>query len=179
MIRLFVAIDLPEDVRAQVAALCVGVPAARWVAPENLHLTLRFIGEVDEGRLHDIDEALSAVHATAFDVALEGVGCFPPRRAPKVLWVGVAKNGALVHLRDKVESALVRIGLEPEGRKYAPHVTLARLRTAHMGRIREFVSRNLSFRAGPFPVRSFTLFSSFLSRQGAIHRAEADYPLGE
>ncbi len=177
MIRLFVAIELPEEVKARLGALSVGVSGARWVRLENLHLTLRFIGDVDEGRLQDIDEALGLVRAPGFEAALEGVGCFPPRGAPKVIWVGVEKNGALVRLRDKVESALVRTGLAPEGRKYAPHVTLARPHHARMGRIQEFMSGNLSFTAGPFPVRNFTLFSSFLSRNGAIHRVEAEYPL--
>ncbi len=177
MIRLFVAVELPEDVRTGLARLCAGVPDATWVKPENIHLTLRFIGEVDEGGFRDIDAALGQVLAPGFDVSLGGVGCFPKRGPPKVVWAGVAKNAALAHLYDKVESALVRTGLEPEGRKFAPHVTLARLKRARMGRVREFVSQNMSFEAGPFPVRSFTLFSSFLARGGAIHRPETEYPL--
>lgn len=177
MIRLFVAIELPEDVRGRVAALCGGVPGAKWVKPENLHLTLRFIGEVPEDRFHDIDAALAQIRAPAFEVELDGVGCFPPRGQARVLWVGVTKNGALAHLYGKVESALVRTGLKPEGRKYSPHVTLARLKGAPVRRIQEFVAEHNLFRAGPFPVVNFTLFSSFLSQSGAIHRAEASYPL--
>jgi 2'-5' RNA ligase len=177
VIRLFVAIELPEDVRQRLAGLCVGVPGARWVRPENIHLTLRFIGEVPEDRCHDIDAALSQIRAPGFDVALEGVGCFPVRGQARVLWAGVSRNDAVAHLYGKVESALVRTGLEPEGRKFSPHVTLARLRGAPMNRVQGFIAQNHLFRAGPFAVETFTLFSSFLSQSGAIHRPEASYPL--
>ncbi len=177
MIRLFVAIELPDEVQERLAGLCAGVPGAKWVKPENIHLTLRFIGEVPEDRFQDIDAALGQIRAPGFEVALDGVGCFPPRGRARVLWAGVTKNGALAHLYDKVESALVRTGLEPEGRKFSPHVTLARLKDAPMGRVHGFVAQNALFQAAPFPVHSFTLFSSFLSQSGAIHRAEASYPL--
>ena len=176
MIRLFVAIELPGDVRARLAALCVGVPGAKWVKAENLHLTLRFIGEVDGHRFEDIAAALGEVRAPAFDVALDGVGFFGGRR-PRVLWAGVARTAALDHLHAKVESALVRAGCEPEGRKFTPHITLARLNNAPAGRVRGFVSDHNLFRAGPFPATEFTLFSSFLSQEGALHTPEAVYPL--
>lgn len=177
MIRLFVAIELPEAVKAELARLGGGVPGAKWVGPENLHLTLRFIGEVDEDAATDIAAALDHIRAPAFDLVLSGVGQFSSHRSPRVLWVGVEKNQSLVHLNGKVESALVRAGVAPERRRFSPHITLARLGKASKPRINSFVSTNAMFAAGPVHADSFVLFSSFLGRNGAIHRPEAVYPL--
>ena len=177
MTRLFVAIEVPDAVRRMLGAMCYGVPGARWVAEENLHLTLRFIGEVDNLQLDDIGHALARVRGPEFEMTLDSVGQFESRRQPRVLWVGVAPNEPLVRLHDAVESALVRVGLEPEGRKFSPHITLARLKAAPRRKMASFVADHALFRAGPFPVTSFTLFSSFLARNGAIHRVENEYPL--
>ncbi len=177
MIRLFVAIELPEDVRERLAALAAGVRGARWVRPENLHLTLRFIGEVDEGRLADIYAALARIADPAFELAIDGIGHFGSKREARVLWAGAESNERLVRLHDKVESALVRAGLAPEERKFSPHVTLARLKRASTPRVRDFMAAHGLFRAGPFPVDAFQLFSSFLSKSGAIHKVEAEYRL--
>ena len=177
MIRLFVAIELPEAVKAELTRLGGGVPGAKWVSFENLHLTLRFIGEVDEDAASDIAAALGQIRAPSFDLVLSGVGQFSSARTPRVLWVGVEKNDSLVYLNTKVENALVRAGIAPERRRFSPHITLARLRTASKPRINSFVSTNAMFTAGPVHVDSFILFSSFLGRNGAIHRPEAVYPL--
>ncbi|MBI3499255.1 MAG: RNA 2',3'-cyclic phosphodiesterase [Proteobacteria bacterium] len=175
--RLFVGLPLPEDVRERLAGLCAGVPGARWVQPDMFHLTLRFIGEVDGGWFDDIDAALRTVAPPAFELNLLGVGHWERKGKATTLWAGVEKNAALVRLRDKVESALVRLGLEPEGRKYAPHVTLARLYDATPGRVVHFLADHGLFRTRPLPVESFALFSSFLSHGGAIYTPEAEYPL--
>ena len=177
MLRLFVAIALPETIRSRLALICGGVPGARWLSPETMHLTIRFIGEVQESRLGDIDLALSGVSAPGFELTLDGIGSFGNSGRPRVLWTGVARNPALDHLHGKIESALVRAGLPPEGRKFTPHVTLARLRDAKRSRVGEFVAAHNPFQAGPIPVSEFTLFSSFLSQSGAIHTPEAVYPL--
>lgn len=177
MIRLFVGIELPEVVRARLAAFAGGIPNVRWIAPENIHLTLRFIGEVDEDVGHDVDEALAAVAAPAFAFELAGFDTFGNGRRAHTLWAGVERNPALVHLRDKVESALVRVGLAPETRKFSPHVTIARLNDAPVGRLKDFLARNGLFRSGPIPCDRFVLFSSHLGRSGATYAVEADYPL--
>ena len=177
MTRLFVAIELPGEVKCRLAALCFGVSGARWVAENNLHLTLRFIGEVDNTQIDDIDHALARVRAPVCDLSLDGVGQFESRRQPRVLWVGTPANDALTRLHDTVESALVRAGLEPEGRKFSAHITLARLREARRAKVADFIAEHSLFQAGPFPVTSFALFSSFLARNGAIHRIENEYPL--
>jgi len=177
MVRLFVGVELPEDVRERLAFLCAGVPGARWVPPENMHLTLRFIGEVDGHEADDIYHALAAVRPRTFDISLTGVGHFGNGDEVRALWVGVERNAELMALRDRVESALVRVGLPPEGRRFTPHVTLARLRDTPLHRVSAFLAHNSLFRAGPITVDHFTLFSSFLQGSGPIYTAEADYLL--
>lgn len=179
MIRLFVGLELPEDMRQRLTFLCGGVPGARWVDRENFHLTVRFIGEVDEGRFEDVDMALARIQAPAFDLILEGISTFEKARTPHTLWVGVRRSEALNALHAKIDRALVTMGFEPDGRKYSPHVTLARLKEAAPARLGAFVSANALFRGGPVRIDSFVLFSSFLSRNGAIHKAEARYALTE
>jgi 2'-5' RNA ligase len=177
MPRLFVAIALPEGVRQHLGLLSGGVPGARWVDPENLHLTLRFIGEVDGGWADDIGAARSGISAKPFDLTLAGIGHWGTRERATTLWAGVEKNPGLSHLHDKIESTLVRLGLEPEGRKFSPHVTLARLSGSPDSRVAKFIADHNLFRLPPFRVTAFTLFSSFLSRGGAIYTPEADYAL--
>jgi 2'-5' RNA ligase len=177
VIRLFVAIPLPADIRARLGLLSGGIPGAAWVEPENLHLTLRFIGEVEEPAVAEIAAALETVEAAPFSFALDGMGDFGSGKRLRALWVGVALNEALDHLQARIESALVRLGLEPEHRRFTPHVTLARLKGAPAHRARRYIMENGAFRAGPFPVQGFTLFSSFLSRNGAIHDPVAEFAL--
>jgi RNA 2',3'-cyclic 3'-phosphodiesterase len=104
---------------------------------------------------------------------LSGVGQFGDR----MLWAGIEKNPALQHLRDKVESALVRLGLEPESRRYAPHVTLARLKGASEARLQAYIQEHALFRAAPFAVNRFSLIASYLTKSGAIYEDQADYAL--
>lgn len=177
MIRLFVALPLPEDLRERLAGLSGGLPAVRWVPAENMHVTLRFVGEVDEGVADDLHDALSGVRAPAFDLALAGVGTFGPERNPHALWAGVERSAPLAHLREKVESALVRAGLEPETRRFTPHVTLARMKAAPGPRLAQFMASHDALRLGPFACDRFVLYSSHLGRAGAAYRAEAEYPL--
>ena len=177
MIRIFVGVPLPDAVRERLEKLCHGLPGARWVAPENLHVTLRFIGEVDEAEAEDIDAALAVIRHPAFPLSLAGADCFGSSKKVRVVWAGVEGSEPLIRLYAKVESALVRLGLEPEGRKYKPHVTLARLRGTPRRRVGAFLAATGPFRTEPFPVGCFTLFRSFLGRQGAHYEALAEYPL--
>jgi 2'-5' RNA ligase len=176
MIRLFVALSLPETVRRQTAMLQGGLPGARWSSDEQLHLTLRFIGEVDEGVARDIDDALSGIESPAFTLTLSGVGEFGGKN-PRMLWAGVRPSEPLRHLQRKVETALQRLGLEAEGRKFSPHVTLARLRGAPLSKVREFLSAHALFGSLEFPVESFALYSSQLTSDGSIYRIENEYAL--
>ncbi|MGD1880464.1 MAG: RNA 2',3'-cyclic phosphodiesterase [Kiloniellaceae bacterium] len=175
--RLFVALSLPDTVRERLCGLCSGLPGARWVAPESLHLTLRFIGEVDGGVAEDIDAALSGIHCPRFSLTLAGVGDFGDGRRLRSVWVGVEANEVLERLQAKVEQAVRRAGQPPEKRKFKPHVTLARFKSHPGGRLEDYFAERALFRCPPFPVTGFTLYSSYLAHEGAIYSPEAVYPL--
>lgn len=175
MIRLFVGLDLPEAVAARLGALAAGIPGARWVEPRNLHVTLRFIGEVDEGVAQELHECLGEIRAPAFDLAITGFGTFG-RGSPTALWAAVDRSPEIVHLQSKVDAALGRAGIPPEGRKFLPHLTLARLKDAPVARVQAFIAGHSPFRAD-VPVDRFVLFRSHLGRSGAEYEAVADYPL--
>jgi 2'-5' RNA ligase len=175
MIRLFVGLALPDDIAGRLAVMAAGIPGARWVERRNLHLTLRFIGEVEEGVAQEIHECLGEIRAAGFDLAITGFGTFG-RSKLNALWAAVEKNSEIVHLQAKVDAALVRAGIAPEGRKFVPHVTLARLKDPPVARVQEFIAGNSPFRA-EFSVENFILFRSRLGRGGAEYEAVGEYPL--
>jgi RNA 2',3'-cyclic 3'-phosphodiesterase len=177
--RLFVSLELPDLVKQTLGALCNDVPGARWALPEQIHLTLRFIGEVDGLGFQDVGDALASVRAVPFDLVLRGVGHFPPRGEPRMLWAGVEKSESLLLLHDRVESALVRVGIERERRKFAPHVSLARLRATPARAVASFLARNALFRTDPIAIEEFHLVSSQLTSKHAVYRNEASYLLGD
>jgi 2'-5' RNA ligase len=175
MLRLFVGIEFPPELKLRLSLLCGGVSGAKWVDPGNLHLTLRFIGEVGEDVAADIDEALSRIRARRFALQLAGTGVFGDK--PRQLWVGVERQPDLVALRDKVELALIRAGLPPEPRKFVPHVTLARLKNPVLDNLRAFLAGNAQFGAGPLPVDRFSLIASYPTKSGSVYEDQADYRL--
>lgn len=188
MIRLFTALGLPDDLRTRLTTLQAGIDGARWVAPENLHITLRFIGEVAEDRAHDIVAALDRIHSPAFSVTVSGAGRFGSRDRTRALWAGVARSDALAALHEKIDRALINTGLPPEGRKYTPHVTLARFggghgggqggrRDAGAGRVLQWLEAQGGFFAMPFEAREFVLYESHLGRKGAVYMPVATFPL--
>lgn len=168
---------MPETVKNNLSLMAFGIPGAKWVAPEQLHLTVRFIGEVDGGLFRDIKEILGEIHFASFSLQLKGVGYFPPRGAPRVLWIGLEKSEPLQLLRKKIDTALLRVRIEPEGRKFSPHITLARLKNSPVNKIANFLSGNGLFSQEPFQVEDFKLYSSVLSPKGAYHKVERIYPL--
>lgn len=178
--RLFVAIDLPWELRQRLAMLSgAGIPGAKWVPPENYHVTLRFIGEAPAWRAQEIDDALAALKARRFDLTLAGVGTFAKSGRSTSLWVGVERSERLELLQGKIETALQRIGLEPERRRFAPHVSLARLdNNIAEGKLAAFVQANNLFRAEPIAVEHFTLFSSLLGKEQSVYTPEVEYALG-
>jgi RNA 2',3'-cyclic 3'-phosphodiesterase len=177
MFRLFVGVSLPADVRLRLAAMCSGLPGAKWIDPENMHLTLRFIGEVGGGQAEDIDAALRRVSAPAFDLGFSGIDCFETSGKVHTLWVGIDKQPLLLRLRDKVDSALVRAGCEAERRKFKPHVTIARIRPGGQARIGSFIQAYNSIALGPSRVEHFTLFRSHLGSEKAHYEELAEYAL--
>jgi 2'-5' RNA ligase len=180
--RLFVALDLPWTLRERLVLLGGGgIPGARWVSSENLHLTLRFIGETPAHRAEEIDLALAALRGRGFSLTLAGVGVFA-RNSPKggrstTLWVGVERNPQLDYLQGKIETALQRAGLEPERRRFSPHVTLARLDAVPEAKLAAYVQAHNLFRAEPVPIGHFTLFSSLLGKEQSVYTPEVEYPL--
>lgn len=177
MYRLFVGLALPDDIREQLARFDHGLPGARWVAPENTHLTLRFIGDVDRHTAADIDSMLQGIDADAFDFWLTGLGVFGQGRKTRALYARADASPGLTHLKGKVESAVVRAGQPPEPRKFSPHVTVARFRSSNPDRIQAFVEHNGLFRAGPIAVNRFVLFESHMGKGGSVYEELADYPL--
>lgn len=178
MIRLFVGLALPPSVKDRLAALSAGIPSARWTPPANLHITLRFIGEVDEPVGETIHDNLTFVRAPAFDLDIAGCGTFDGGRRAYTLWAGVSREPSLLHLHDKIESAVARAGVKPNGRRFQPHVTLARLKDPPLPRVQEFIAGNNLLRI-PMRVASFVLFSSHLGHGDPIYTAESEYPLVE
>lgn len=128
--RLFVALDLPEEMKHALVRLGGGVEGARWMAAETLHITLRFIGEVGRAEAAEIDAALAAIQAPAFTLKITGVGAYGEGRETRALWAGVERAEPLLHLQRKIERVLAAAGFEPDSRKFSPHITLARLKRA-------------------------------------------------
>ena len=178
MPRLFVAVALPEDVKDTLLDFVdPSFPGARWLGYDQYHLTLRFIGEVHDGIARDVDDALLGIAAAPFSLSLKGAGYFGDRRRVRVLWAGVSDAAGPNALNRKIERVLQEIGLQPERRRYRPHVTLARCRGTGREDAEAFHNRHADFASRVFDVEGFHLFSSHLGREGAIYRIEADYSL--
>ena len=178
MPRLFVAVGLPLEVRTRLAGLCAGMPGAHWAGIDQLHVTLRFIGEVDGIAADDIAEALEDIDGREFELELKGVGNFEKGPSPTVLWVGVAGKAPLQRLHEKIDRRLALMGLAPETRKYHPHVTLARLKGAYRDRVAAYLAHHGDFAATPVPIAEFHLYSSHRGQNGAVYRVERSYSLG-
>jgi 2'-5' RNA ligase len=174
--RLFVALALPDAVAQSILLIQGGVPGARWQSREQLHLTLRFIGEVNGRDAAMLDDALAAIRAPGFDLQLHAVGQFGGRQTHS-LWAGIRKNEALEHLQRKVDNAIRRVGRPQDAHKFMPHVTLARMRHAEPGKVLEWLTHNALYTSPEFPVGAFQLYSSKLASRGSLYRIEQDYPL--
>jgi 2'-5' RNA ligase len=177
MHRLFVAIRPPAAIRALLLAAMGGISGARWQSEDQLHLTLRFIGEVDRHRAHDVHAALGAIHQAPFRIALAGIGAFERRGQAETIWAGVAPHEPLKSLHKKVDAALGRVGVPPDERAYLPHITLARLKrgSGHVGNLLE---RSGGLTSPSFDVADFALFESTLTPEGAVYSIVERYPLG-
>lgn len=177
MHRLFVAVRPPPHIRAALLGLMGGISGARWQDDGQLHLTIRFIGEVNRHRADDIHAALAGIHHPGFQLAVSGLGLFDRRGIPETLWAGIAPAEPVLALHNKVDQALARVGIPPEERAFHPHITLARLgRTA--GRLHDFLARTGGAGSPPFAVAAFSLYESRLTPEGAIYTEVESYPLG-
>ncbi len=176
MPRLFVGLEIPREVAQTLSLLRGGLPGARWIDPENYHITLRFIGDIDDRLAHDIAQMLDGVKRRSFEVRFAGLTAFGGRK-PRAIVVGVEPIQPLVELQSEVERLMQRLGLEPEGRKFTPHVTLARLRDVPSHDVAEYLSTRVPLFGSSFKVSRFVLFSSRSSIGGGPYVVEADYPL--
>lgn len=177
MMRLFVGVELPEAIRHSLLGVMGGVDGARWQTFEQLHLTLRFIGETSETAAHDIDLALQGLRIDPCQVAVKSVGVFGTGKRPRIIWAGLAPEAPLTILHQRIEAALIRTGLPPDRRKYAPHITLARLKS-RATRFDRFVADHCDLATDPWDITQITLFRSHLARNGAIYESLAHYPEG-
>ncbi len=171
------ALDLPSSLRERLAWMAGGLTGARWVAPENYHMTLRFIGELPGFRAEEVDHALASLKAPGFEIQMAGVGTFEKGGRVTSLWAGVERTPPLEHLQSKIETALQRAGLERERRRFAPHVTLARLDGVPEIKVAEWVASHNLFRSEVVTVEHFTLFSSRLGKEQAVYTPEVEYEL--
>jgi 2'-5' RNA ligase len=174
--RLFVALPIPDAVAQLLLLLEGGVPGARWQAREQLHLTLRFIGEVDGRDARALEDALAGIDAPAFEMQLHGVGQFGNKQ-PHSLWAAARRNDLLEHLQRKVDTAIRRVGQPQDTHKFTPHVTLARLRHPELDKARQWLVDHALYTSAEFTVNAFCLYSSKLTSDGSIYRVEQEYPL--
>jgi 2'-5' RNA ligase len=176
MPRLFTALEIPAEVGRSLAMLRGGLPGARWIDPENYHLTLRFIGDINDGLAREIAFMLGNVNRLSFELRLDGLTSFGGRR-PRAVVAVAARTQQLFELQAEHERLMQRVGLEPEGRKYTPHVTLARLRDSTNRQVADYLASRALMRPLPFKVSRFVLFSSRASTGGGPYVVEAAYPL--
>lgn len=176
MHRLFVGIRPPLAMRDMLVDRMDGIEGARWQEDAQLHLTLRYIGEVERPVAEDIATVLTTIHATAFDLALSGVGTFDKRGRINAIWAGVAPAAPLAALHRKIDHALVRIGLPPEGRAFVPHITLARLNESS-GPVGGFLAAHAGLSSDAMSIDNFLLYESHIGRDGSQYDAIARYPL--
>ena len=178
MPRLFIAVNFKPSVIEDIQNICFGVKNARWVPREQMHLTLRFLGKCDESQFQDVLTSLNKVHINTFFIFPEGVGYFPPRGNPRVLWVGIKQSPELRTLRRSIDNVLARIGIPEERKKFHPHITVARMRDhTPSSAIIPFLAQNSLFKTEKSIVTEFYLYSSILRQEGALHRIEETYTL--
>ncbi len=173
--RLFIAIRLPQPVIDRLFDLMEGVENARWQSDEQLHLTLRFIGEVDRPQAEDLAQAISAIQFAPFDLQISGVGHFEKKGKIHAIWAGVEENTALTALQARVEHACQSAGLAAETRKFTPHVTVARLNQS-AGDVHHWLNAHPQFSCPTFTVQHFFLCESHLSNNGSIYQYIARFP---
>ena len=176
MPRLFVGLEIPAEIQQPLSFLRGGLPGARWIDPENYHITLRFIGDIDDRLAQDIALTLDAVRRRSFDVRFGTLMSFGGNK-PRAIVASVEPIQPLIELQSELERLMQRLGLEPEGRKFTPHVTLARLRNTSPRDVADYLSTRGPVFGSAFRVSRFVLFSARASVGGGPYVIEADYPL--
>jgi RNA 2',3'-cyclic 3'-phosphodiesterase len=178
MPRLFTALEIPRNAAMSLSLLRGGLPGARWIDVENYHITLRFIGDVDGRTADEIVNRLDRIDREEFQINLSGIGSFGSKK-PHSVWAGVSPSPDLTALQAEIERICQRIGLPPDPRKFMPHVTLARLRSARVEDVVHYLSGRGNFHTLPFLVGRFVLMSSKESVGGGPYLTEEIFPLQE
>ena len=176
MPRLFSGIEIPASVARRLTLVRTGLTGARWIDPENYHVTLRFLGDVDGIVARDFAHSLGEIAASPFELRLGDLGSFGGNK-PRAIFASISPNNALESLQRAHERAARAAGLPPEPRNYTPHVTVARLRGTSSGSVATYLERQGGFRSEPFEVSRFVLFSSRASVGGGPYVVEGAYPL--
>jgi RNA 2',3'-cyclic 3'-phosphodiesterase len=176
MPRIFTGLEIPAAICRELSMLRGGLPGARWIDPENYHVTLRFIGDVDDEVASEVASMLGMVRRTELELRFDALTSFGGRR-PRALVATMAPTQALMDLQAEHERLMRRVGLDAEGRKFTPHVTLARLRESSSRQVANYLSARVLFGLLPFRVSRFVLFSSRASVGGGPYIVEAAYPL--
>lgn len=176
MIRLFVGIEPPQPVKQQLVTLMGGIAGARWQHYQQLHLTLRFIGEVDRHTANDVLVALDRLTHPSFEAFVHGTGVFEKRLLPHTLWAGVEPEASFRALHNKVDQALRLAGIDQDQRQFKPHITLARL-NQQSGPLHGFLEAHGGLRSASFTVDSLCLYESRLTSAGSVYEIIERYPL--
>ncbi|HEX2956231.1 MAG TPA: RNA 2',3'-cyclic phosphodiesterase [Chitinispirillaceae bacterium] len=178
MMRLFVAIDLPEDVKDAIADTYRAIPGTKWVNETKLHCTLHFIGEVPETALDNIISALSKIKSAPMTLKIKSTGFFPPRKEPRILWFGIEHPPEFLVLQSKIERACIAGGATGETRKFHPHITVARLNDPHREKIADFIVSNSLFSSDPFEITQFHLYQSHHGKVTTHYEKLVSFDLG-
>ena len=176
MPRLFTGLEIPSAIAESLSALRGGLPGARWIDPENYHVTLRFIGNIDDVTAHEVASLLGRVRRRPFELRVEDLKSFGGRK-PRAVVATLGPAQEVAELQAEHERLMQRVGLEPDGRKYLPHVTLARLRDSSSRQVADYLALRAPLRSPPFRISRFVLFSSRSSAGGGPYVVEAAYPL--
>ncbi len=177
MLRLFVALDLPDYIIDDLTHLFHGIPDARWSHPENLHITLKFIGETGLNKVEAIEDALKGIEMKSFDLTLAGLGSYRKSTMTPILWVGVEESSPLQSLKRELEKTLGRLQIPVEKRAFHPHLTIARMKRFHHERMEYYMNQYADYRSKTFRIDSFQLYSSQLRREGPVYTLRESYLL--
>ena len=175
MLRLFVAIDIPDGIKSQLTGWRMSMSGARWVSPDQMHLTLAFLGEHPLSVYDEVCQSLEDIKFSPFDIEFQEVGFFGSKKVPRTLWASVHSSPGLIGLQKSVSKRCQDLGIEIEARKFRPHLTLARLNGASYEDLGRFLEAGCLARSDSFSVDSFALFSSKLLPRGAVYHIEQTY----
>ncbi len=181
MPRLFIALHLPQTVKSGLMRLKTTIPTARWSDERQFHLTLRFLGDIANNQVGQIESALSHIALPTFEMSLNGVGCFPENinKPTRVLWAGISAPKTLFDLQKQIEIAMIGAGFGEADKPFNPHITLARLKTAKpLGAVKSFLDANRDYASELFQVTQFALVESRLDPRGAVYTDRRIFELG-